>query len=620
MSRKMDKAEHAPSASRQPPASVILDEESRSIRQRISAAVVILSSLALTVAALVDIPGFTSTSRQNQLVEGFLRIFIVVVAGILITHLARHRDHPDLSRLKPDEAAPMPASIKELIEAEDFVVRHYGEEAIRYFSRTLLDLSSYLARVDEEFAPAHRNVLVKTALTFRTIESRNLGTSEAGARQVLGTDQRVLVPVLAAEEDRLIDNLGVCDASGRTLPLLPRWEVRGLITATLRMYLEQQVLRLPKVNQEDGLPELAKEVLTWVLMDAVCAVGERSVSVRQDGSPKRTTAQAAALEALWELRELGMLAETIWEMRYLCEALADQYLTVCEISPSGGVNTVVKYCYTYPSQVLVGSGYERSRAKRGLDPSRFDLTMSRALETDSYHLQFTAPESQYVHSHHLERADGTIVRARELTIAGVSQFVRHYHEEGRSVAHAHTRRRGISRGVRGSTTQGHSLTSVVRVREVPPGTLGSTFLLSLVTTAVIIFVTATRIGLEGQSGNANLPALLLAIPAFLAGTLGKGVDSARLARTPMLTYYGLSATGFLSFSAALLYVLDAAYNLNTGVAISLLGNSVQLHADWPWITLSFLSLSVFIFLLREKRDQTWYYLNSLRNSVDRNGA
>ncbi|RSM90796.1 hypothetical protein DMH04_04930 [Kibdelosporangium aridum] len=594
-----------------------LNEETYSTWQRWFALLIIFLILTCTVIAAIDWP-LPDPLQTN------LRVVVFVAACVLTIYLIHHRDRPNPGQPNPDRLATPPTGLGELIEAQNFVVHHYGEEAVKYFAHTLLDLNSYLARVDEEFVPVHRNLHVKTMLTFRTIQARNVdplkmkAPPEEAPPPCLPADQRIVIPVVVADGDQLIDNLAVTDASNKALPLLPRWEVLGLITATLRMFFEQQVRRLKKTGDTDDLPDIARGLLAWVLVDAVCAVGNRHVSIRRDGSREKVSAQKAALDGLEHLERIGMTPEAILQIRRLCDTLASEYLTVCEVTPSGGVNTVVKYCHTYPSQVAKGSNYERRRARRGLDQCRFDLTMSRALETDSYHLQFTAPESQYVYSHHLERPGGRIIPGHDLTVAGVPRFARHYHDEGRSVAHAHIRKQGIRPGTHNEERGDiQPLTSVVRVREVPPGTLASTVLLSLVTTAVIVFVTVARIGLDGQSGGANLPALLLALPAFLAGAMGKSVDSARLARTPMLTYYGLSATGILSFSAALLYVLDAACNLRTELTITLLWNVAHWTVDWTWLTLSFFSVLLFLFLWREKRDQTWNYLKRLQNSVDR---
>lgn len=174
---------------------------------------------------------------------------------------------------------------------------------------------------------------------------------------------------------------------------------------------------------------------------------------------------------------------------------------------------------------------------------------------------------------------------------------------------------------------------MVEFAEIPPGTLGAAALIALASASIISFFALTHTGLDinpdapaAQADaeqikatlNSDVPALLLALPAFVGVLIGSWLDLTRLRRASLTTYLALAMTMFLSLGSALYFILDANNILPTHVTITIhRWEGMTLTTDWIWLALMAVSITHFVFLSRAVIDQSRYYSIHVRRRIDK---
>lgn len=177
------------------------------------------------------------------------------------------------------------------------------------------------------------------------------------------------------------------------------------------------------------------------------------------------------------------------------------------------------------------------------------------------------------------------------------------------------------------------LKSVVKFREIPPGTLGAATMIALASAAIISFFTIThtglgidpnvppdRIGAEQIKAtlNSDVPALLLALPAFVGVLIGSWLDLSRLRRASLTTYLALTMTMFLSLGSALYFIFDTNHKLPTALTLTVHGFAdIKIMTDWIWLVLMAVSITHFLFLLRTVIDFSRYYSLCIQKRIDK---
>jgi len=106
--------------------------------------------------------------------------------------------------------------------------------------------------------------------------------------------------------------------------------------------------------------------------------------------------------------------------------------------------------------------------------------------------------------------------------------------------------------------------------------------------------------------------LLLAIPAFLAAALGRGISSESLPRTSLACFYGLWAIVFSSLGGIVLFLADVNRHAVLNFKIEVFGHTHSLN--WLWVALSLLAIVTYMILRKEKSDHRKYYLDILGNA------
>ncbi len=564
--------------------------------------------------------------------------FLAAGAGLALALL---RETPNLKAMAPGAPVAESPSREEIQEAASYVARNYDPYAIACFINLLLDPPRSLARVHDEVEPSGRMLRVRTTLQYRIDlpqpAHRPNYSDETGSPEHVGADPRstaagggerggrgatgVLIPLVTARKGLLFDLVSATDAKGETIPVLSQREVRGLTALAIESLF---LLARQETGQHLSSPALRKsdrDIMARVIV-AICRPAAAPVGV---GGTRPTDAPKSAWEEVQDaLKQITGLSEEIspvWRDKILdiCKVLAKSYVVVGEVPVPETMNVLVTYSSLYSPERMHVSPYEKLRARFGLAPFTLDVPMTRALQADSYHFELLAPAGCYVFSHHLEVLGGRdILRQRHFKINGFQQYVRLHHEQARPVAHLYVRRHGRWGDLR-SIAPGERVSwdfkSIVYLREIPPGALGNAATLATLTAIVLLFFTLSRAGLDNAAAAVGLPALVLALPAFVAGALGRGLDQERVGRASLIAYFGLQSVMLLSFAGVLLYVLDAAKRLPTEVALSLAGLPHTIHSDVLWLGLSFLALVVATFLIRQRQQATRYYLKAQERAV-----
>ncbi|QQQ77799.1 hypothetical protein IOD16_04685 [Saccharothrix sp. 6-C] len=529
----------------------------------------------------------------------------------------RHRLDSDITDLGP----PIPelVSLEEVQLSASYVMSHHDADAIQYLTDALTNLPAYLTRVNEQMELSGRSILSRTSLVFSGFARVPEGVdSSVATPPVVGSrGQRVLIPLISARKGRLFHKSTAWDASGATLSPLSQRETRGLIFVVVRSMLERAI-------KEGGpsLTELEEIKLIRIMRQTVFRVG------KLDGSSNKQ-ARHSSIE---ELRRFGDRFDPKWRAKAaeLCDSLVSNYVIVVDIERPTVDSVTLGYDHILPSVQDNLRQSEITRAKHGLSAHVMDITMTWPLQAESFHFQFTAPAGTYIFSHHLEEVrTNTIVEQSQMLRQGVQQYARIARNRSENIAHLYIRRQRPDPPPNHSDDSSHDrkpvrrdledIKSVVKLREIPPGSLGNATTIALVTAIILVYFTLFRVGLdpsldkEGANTNQDVPALILTFPAFLAAVLGRGMNQETLGKSTVSAFYGLWLSVFLGLMGVLLYLYGANRKMPLDVELTVFG--IKQHYSLPWLAISFLAVGNYLILRKYKSERRRHYLDSLRRLV-----
>ncbi|MFS8098395.1 hypothetical protein LFM09_14775 [Lentzea alba] len=580
-------------------------------------------------------------------IRGWWHLIPSVIAIMLAAALAWIGYQPDLKKNALGKPHPKQPRLEDVEAAAQYVKDKYGDDAIRYFQNALLDLASYLVRVDQELSLNGRDLFTTTTLTFRyelhddqpkknheangADETRSLAAKSVDVAKIAKNDRKsILLPIVTARKGHLFDNFAARSSSGAKVNLISQYEIRGLLATAIQALFTQHLTQADgnraslTPDQEQGL----RDVMNDVLINAVCFVGNTpsrpGASFTLVDSRSETLADIDHKLSQWPLLFSKDVRNKITR---ICRVLTYNYLIVAEMTQPELGNFVVSYEHMVTSDLMRTKREELLRARFGLDPVTIDLPVSRAFQADSFHLQIQAPPGQYVFDHHLEELGSRNKMEQDSfeNAQPIRPYMRLYHEEGRSIAHLYVRRQGAHPHTQLSTSTSSphvtapSFKSVIRFREIPPGSISGIALVSLMTSILIMFFTFARSPFNPTGTFQGAPALILALPAFVAAALGRGVDGRGLARSSLTVSIALGIVVLNSLLSVVFYILNAVNSIpgNVTVTLSFLPQSTLVSTNGLWLTLGLWSTATTIFIYKEKRAQTNYYLNMLtRSAVD----
>lgn len=549
---------------------------------------------------------------------------IIPTLALLFFYLTRKNDL-SVSSTALGEPLPVSISTRDLSKAEDYIDQHYDVAAIDYFLKLLTQLPDYLSRVDENVQINGRQINTTTKLVFHGTQSRLQTDSKTPDGHKEGYTGTLLVPLARARKGLLFDDFKAFGPSGSQLPTLPQWQVYGLIAVTLRTLIGDTVIESAVaeaagenvVTRGNALSERDRLILLQIVRDIA------DVTINENNRDSLSN----------HLDEFGDRISFEWKRRLksLCEFLIESYLIVVETKRQPGNNLLLNYSNTISSERLSLSREHIQRVKHGLLPTKLDIANAWALQADSYHFKVSATNQElYVYDHHLEMLESNVtITQDDFNKKAREWYVRVYHEEARPVAHLYIRRQGRNsvpdhRTPVSQNNYSHDtpidFKSIIQLRETPPGSLGSAVAVALVAAVMITYFAFFRVGInpgldvsQGANNNQDIAALILTLPVFLAGAVGRGMSAKRLRNSSLTAFYGLWVVTFTSLAAVLLYIYSANRTLLLEVTLSVYGGKLGLNLIW--VALSLFSIGVYLHLRKRMNEEREYYLHLLKNSA-----
>jgi hypothetical protein len=161
------------------------------------------------------------------------------------------------------------------------------------------------------------------------------------------------------------------------------------------------------------------------------------------------------------------------------------------------------------------------------------------------------------------------------------------------------------------------MSTLVEFDEVPPGALGGACVVAVACAVLIWFFALTQPGLRrALPSSSDLPALLLAVPAFAATWIGQSVD--RILRSSSSAYVGLAISAILSVTSALLYVANSSrrsfYTIENETFFH--GLVSLKNVDVSWFILALAASVIAAYLAELLRDKVRSYMRALKHGSE----
>lgn len=516
---------------------------------------------------------------------------------------------------------PLPPTRDEIALAYCNVGAIYDRQALKLLINMMIDRPNYLERINENVTLEDETpeLQVSTRQVFRVRAPTSALDDDSTEHDSNG---RVLVPVVLVEKGTLLDGFEVRDSNGNAVPTLSYNQTRGLLAHLIENIIRMVPEQVP-VYRDTGRQERIDTVKAN-LVTAVCAPRRMN---------KKDSAEQVRIKRLLDSTE-RLPVEDEWKKRIrdFCAIFVDYYVIVAEVGlPPGGYVVL-----TYSQQISVDSSargvVNRLRSRLGLRYSAFDIPLNIfALEVEAYHMEMRAAPMQYVFDHHLERMTSKdLVTQTDLWHRGLRPYVRlHYNSAGPS-AHLYIRRQSVdTTKTKGSTLKESDqaandvqiptdrLKSVIEFREIPPGALGASAAISLLTAVIITFFALTQIGQERANNHmpiitdSDIPALILALPGIASIVVGSWLDLSHLRRASLSTYVGLGVSLILSMASALYYLLGANESVPGHISLSVTRNII-VRTDFGWLILATVAVAFSLFLVRDVISNSRYYSNQVK--------
>jgi hypothetical protein len=483
--------------------------------------------------------------------------FLVPMLGlILLAIVYRGEPTPKATQLTIDVTRRY-ADVRDAMVA---VEKRFEPESLRYFFRLLTNLPDFLSSADERARVEPSGLRLETRLTYRVTDGRG----------------PLLVPVLQLAKGVTVDELEILDGDAHPVSAISAFETRGLIASALDFLIEFG-------RRESGSP--ARRTADLV----TCTDALISVVCRPHRQPDRDLADAVGLA----LNAFDLNDTWRDRLRRLCGSLARSELVVVQVDrpPESQLHLTYRQLLTYESPLTT----KRWRMRLGLAPDTVDSPpMVHLGRAQIYDFQIEAIPGRYIFRHAIHDAEsGAEVDIEDLERDLGKVDLRIKQAGVRSHAHlslalVRSATEEVTRKVR------RSYKSVVEYRETSPGALGSATLIASAATAFTVFF-----ALSGgrPSDNADVPALLVALPAFMAIIIGHWSDNSRMPKSSVSAYLGMLGTMVISISAAILYLLrSAAWFRGTEVEVILCCGVPAVHTAWLWLALGALAIVHAVYL------------------------
>jgi hypothetical protein len=569
----------------------------------------VIAVLAGLVALVVG--GLASAALSHGMLWAILLRSALALAalGLMAKVVFRTTD------IRPPEGIGRPIAItpskREIWQAYTNCIDTYDAHTLGLVVKMMINLPHYLERINEDVALQDE----VPELNILTHQIYRIGKKAPSTDQQPDHPHTLLVPVVLAEKGQLLDGFEILDSDGREVPTLSYNKTRGL----LALAIQELIFKIAPSETTGITTEQAHDRRKQARNDstlAVCAPGPRKKQ------PENRQIEINRL--LDTIDDLPTTPDWKSRIKHFCETLADYYLVIAEVPVPDGAYVGIKYKQRVPLERSSQNILNRVRSRFGLRFSAIDIPLNLfALGVEAYHLQMDATPMQYVYDHHLEWL-GDPNRKRltqaDLCVGEFKPYVRLHYDTAQPAMHLYIRRQ-LEPKSRAATTArsgfADRLKSVVELREIPPGALGATTVVSVVTAAIIGFFAITSIGEQtsgSQTVSSDIPALILALPGAASLIIGSWLDLSRLRQASLATYLGLAASVMLSLTSALYFLLDA-YRHVPGRLVLFINSHVAMHTDIGWLVLAGLSATSALFLSRDLISTSRYYFQRVKKRV-----
>lgn len=578
----------------------------RQVARTLLGAIAFIAWIVVTVGSPAHAPGLAGGIEIR-----WIAACVAIGASIVLLRIGRmSKADPPRDPIGP-EIADSP-TIADITGAMQQASRKYSNEVLYLFNRMLQEPTRYLTRISERVEARegclHLDVTMDYAFNDNTTEM----VVESG-------EQAILIPLIKLKKRTMLDNFEIRDGDDKHVAALLQEETNGLISTVIT-----NLFRLAFLSDSAGeigrkLTD-AEERLRWSLINLACHVDRVDVATKNailsllDTAPTNLAYPARVSVAdpgRVSVTDSGRVSVTdsssLDSLRRFCDFWADHYLIVVETELPKGSRLSMKYSRTLPEYGRTADWNDRLRVRLGLSPYRYSIPLRLPFDAPSYHFSMLGVPGQYLaHEALIDTQTGQQIQPTAFDGVSPQPSLQARHDSGLPYSHLYLR--GLHKA------EVIDMSTRVEFDEIPPGALGGACVVSVACAVLIWFFALIQPGLQGALGApSDLPALLLAVPAFAATWIGQSVD--RILRSSSAAYVGLAAAATLSIASALLYVANSSRrSFYTIKDVSLFRGLVSLKdIDVSWFILALAASVIAAYLAEVLRDKVRSYMRALKH-------
>jgi hypothetical protein len=555
----------------------------RQIARTLLGAIAFIALVVVTLGGPARAPGLSGTIEIR-----WIAVSVAIAASIILLRIGRlsKADPPKSEIIGPKE--PQSPTIADITRGVQQASRKYKTEVLYLFNRILQDPSQYLKRINERVEAREGCLCLDVVIDY--------AFNDATTGMVSGVNEStILLPLIKLKKRVMLDNLEITDGDGRHVAALLQEEVNGLLASVINNLFRIAFLSKSPSDVGRKLTE-GEERLRWSLVNLACHAD------RVDPSTKK------AILSLLDAKPSSVAdLESLESLRAFCDFCAEHYLIVVEAELPRGSRLSMRYSRTVPEYGRAAGWNDRVRVRLGLSPYRYSIPLRLPFDAPSYHFSMQGVPGQYLaHEALINTKTGAQIDPATFSAVAPQPSLQGRHGSGLPYVHLYTT--GLDKASPiGMSTQ-------VEFDEIPPGALGGACVVSAACAVLIWFFALTQPGLrQALASPSDLPALLLAVPAFAATWIGQSVD--RILRSSSSAYVGLAISAVLSIASALLYVANSGgRSFYTIKNVTLLHGLVSLKdVDMSWFILAFIASVVTAYLAEMLRDKVRSYMRAVKN-------
>jgi hypothetical protein len=584
----------------------------RQVARTLLGAIAFIAWIVVAFGAPAHAPGLFGSTEIR-----WIAACIAIGASLILLHIRplAKADPPRMGTIGPQ--VPDSPTIADITKAMQQASRKYSDEVLYLFNRMLQEPSRHLTRVSETVEARESCLCLNVVMDYALNDDTTKMVADSG-------EEMILIPLVKLKKRVMLDNFEIRDGDGRHVAPLLQEEANGLIASVITNLFRLAFLSDSPEEIGRKLTD-AEERLRWSLINLACHVdsvtgdAKNAILSLLDATPvnaadpgKVAVADPGRVSAIDPGRVAVADTSSLDSLRRFCDFWADHYLIIVEAELPKGSRLSMRYTRTVPEYGRTGDWNDRLRVRLGLSPFRYSIPLNLPFEAPSYHFSMLGVPGQYLA--HEELIDTqTDKQIQPPVFDGVSPQPALQGRLDSGLPYSHLYMRGLHRA------EVIDMSTKVEFDEIPPGALGGACVVSVACAILIWFFALTQPGLRKTLASpSDLPAFLLAVPAFAATWIGQSVD--RILRSSSSAYVGLAVSAVLSISSALLYVANSNQrSFYTIKNVALFHGLVRLKdVDVSWFILALAASVVAAYLAELLRDKVRSYMRALKHGSQLN--